>query len=63
MDPKKTANIVSAPRSLRSLAKLGHTGYRSNVSGGSSLSLATVIANEPKARLRMRQLEEKRSLL
>ena len=63
VDPKKTASIVSAPRSLRSLAKSGHTGYRSNVSGGSSHSLATAEANEQKARLRMRQLEEKRSLL
>ena len=63
VDPKKAASIVSAPRSLRSLAKSGHTGYRSNVSGGSSHSIATAIANEQKARLRMRQLEEKRSLL
>ena len=45
------------------MTKSGHTGYRSNVSGGSSHSLATAIANEQKARLRMRQLEEKRSLL
>ena len=54
---------MSAPRSLRSLAKSGHTGYRSNVSGGSSHSLATAIANEQKARLHMRQLEEKRSII
>ena len=63
MDPQKNASIVSAPRSLRSLVESVHTGYRSNISGGSSHSLATAIANEQKARLRIRQLEEKRSLL
>ena len=63
VDPKTTASIVSAPRSVRFLAKSGHIGYRSKVSGGSSHSLATAVANEQKARLRMRQLEEKRFLL
>ena len=61
--PKKNASFVSAQRSVRSLAKSGHTEYRSNVSGGSSHSLTTAIANEQKARLRMRQLEEKCFLL